>query len=148
MLCCSIGIYIATLHVFDPRQPGKMVHKPRKTFLALPQCLLCLLALGDIQGNDNCLPEGVKQGRLLSPVDASLMLGLVAERLTREILPEPSFQPCTLLAWEGLCNGATFQHLARKPKCIRHRSICDQVAQVFIHHVDTATRNAAGNCSI
>src|SRR5215207_9902387 len=113
MLCCSIGVYIAALHVFDPRQPREMAHKPRKTFLALPQSLLCLLALGDIQGNDDGLPEGVEQGRLLSPVDTSLMFGLVAERLPREILPEPSFQPCALLSGEGLCNGTTFQHLAR-----------------------------------
>src|SRR5215207_77508 len=103
LLSCGICIYIATLHIFDPRQPGEMMHEPRETLLALLQSLLGTLALGDVNGDDDCLPDRVDEWSLLRPIDASLMFRLVADHLTGKVLPQAFFQPRAPLPGKYLC---------------------------------------------
>ena len=46
-----VGKNIVTLHIFNPRHAGQMLHEPCETLHAIPQRLLHLLPLGDISGD-------------------------------------------------------------------------------------------------
>src|SRR5215208_601513 len=42
----------------------------------------------------------------------------------------------------------SFERLLREPECICDWSLCNQVAEVLVHHVDAASWNAAGNGAV
>ncbi len=144
----GISVDIMPIHVFDPCETGKVLHKLGETFLALTERLFRLSTFCEVQGENDSLPEGVMHRRHLSPEVAFIGLSLEINAFACERTPQPLLHSFAALVRKDICDCTPFQHFTRESKSFGDRSFGDQIAKILIYYIDSAAGNAAGNGSV
>ncbi len=91
------------------------------------------------------MTDRVEQGGLLGPIETPCMFRLKTDRFPGEGPPQAILHPRSPFVGEGLDYGTTLEHFTGEPERFGDRAFCNEITEVFIHHIDPAARDAARN---